>query len=102
MSTRRRTRSPATTTSTASSPSRAQARRSQAVLSRSSSLWRADRDYSPRMAEERRLVTVLFADVVESTELGEALDPEDLRALLGAYYALAKGVIANHGGTAEK
>ena len=34
------------------------------------------------MAEERRLVTVLFADVVGSTALGEALDPEDVRALL--------------------
>ena len=34
------------------------------------------------MAEERRIVTVLFADVVGSTALGEALDPEDVRALL--------------------
>ena len=35
------------------------------------------------MAEERRLVTVLFADVVGSTALGETLDPEDVRRPAG-------------------
>jgi class 3 adenylate cyclase len=35
------------------------------------------------MPEERRIVTILFADVTGSTELGESLDPEDVRALLG-------------------
>jgi class 3 adenylate cyclase len=54
------------------------------------------------MAEERRLVTILFSDVAGSTALGEELDPEDLRALLGLYYAIAKDVIAEHGGTLEK
>ncbi|HEU4671421.1 MAG TPA: adenylate/guanylate cyclase domain-containing protein [Candidatus Limnocylindrales bacterium] len=54
------------------------------------------------MSEERRLVTVLFADVVGSTALGEALDPEDLRALLGRYYAIAREVVDGHGGTVEK
>ncbi|MDQ3879993.1 MAG: AAA family ATPase [Chloroflexota bacterium] len=52
--------------------------------------------------EERRLVTVLFADVVGSTELGESLDPEDLRALLGRFFAIARDVVAAHGGTVEK
>jgi class 3 adenylate cyclase/tetratricopeptide (TPR) repeat protein len=52
--------------------------------------------------EERRVVTVLFADVTESTELGEALDPEDVRSLLGAYYAVAKDIVGTHGGTLEK
>jgi class 3 adenylate cyclase len=52
--------------------------------------------------EERRLVTVLFADVTGSTALGESTDPEDLRALLGRYYAIAREVIAEHGGTLEK
>ncbi|HEY8870236.1 MAG TPA: adenylate/guanylate cyclase domain-containing protein [Candidatus Limnocylindrales bacterium] len=54
------------------------------------------------MPEERRLVTVLFADVVGSTALGEELDPEDMRALLGRYFAIATDVVASHGGTLEK
>jgi len=54
------------------------------------------------VTEERRIVTVLFADVTGSTALGETLDPEDMRALLRAYYAIAKDVVAVHGGTVEK
>jgi class 3 adenylate cyclase len=54
------------------------------------------------VAEERRLVTVLFADVVGSTELGETLDPEDMRRLLARYYGIAKDVVESHGGTLEK
>src|SRR6266487_2671444 len=54
------------------------------------------------MAEERRLVTILFADVVGSTTLGDSLDPEDLRALLARYYGLARDVIGARGGTVEK
>ena len=34
---------------------------------------------------ERRLVTVMFADITGSTPLGEALDPEDLTEVLGSY-----------------
>jgi class 3 adenylate cyclase len=54
------------------------------------------------MSEERRLVTVLFADVTGSTSLGETLDPEDLRALLARYYDIARDVVAAHDGTLEK
>ncbi len=54
------------------------------------------------MTEERRLVTILFADVRGSTTLGESMDPEDLRALLGRYYSIAREVIAEYGGTLEK
>ncbi|HEX2625739.1 MAG TPA: adenylate/guanylate cyclase domain-containing protein, partial [Candidatus Limnocylindrales bacterium] len=54
------------------------------------------------MAEERRLVTVLFADVVGSTALGEALDPEDVRALLGRLYGIATEAVERHGGRVEK
>jgi class 3 adenylate cyclase len=54
------------------------------------------------MTEERRLVTVLFADVTGSTALGDELDPEDLRVLLSRYYAIAKDVVTAHGGTVEK
>ncbi|MGH2508144.1 MAG: ATP-binding protein, partial [Ktedonobacteraceae bacterium] len=54
------------------------------------------------MSEERKLVTVLFADVTGSTSLGESLDPEDVRALMGRYYEHARGIISSYGGTLEK
>ena len=54
------------------------------------------------MAEERRLVTVLFADVVGSTALGESMDPEDLRQLLARFYEIARNVVETHEGTLEK
>src|SRR5438552_13836777 len=54
------------------------------------------------MPEERRLVTVVFADVVGSTSLGESLDPEDLRRLLARFYEIARSVIEAHAGTLEK
>src|SRR5437867_13284420 len=54
------------------------------------------------MPEERRVVTVLFADVTGSTALAERSDPEDVRAILGRYYAIAREVVAEHGGTLEK
>ena len=54
------------------------------------------------MTEERRLVTVLFVDVVGSTALGEALDPEDVRALLGRLFAIARDAVERHGGRVEK
>src|ERR1700692_1247516 len=54
------------------------------------------------MTDERRLVTVLFADVVGSTAMGEALDPEDVRALLARFFAIARDAIEQHGGQLEK
>jgi class 3 adenylate cyclase len=54
------------------------------------------------MPEERKLVTLLFTDVTGSTALGEALDPEDTRALMARYYGHARRVITEHGGTLEK
>jgi class 3 adenylate cyclase len=54
------------------------------------------------MAEERRLVTILFADVVGSTAMGEDLDPEDVRALLGRLFSIATDAIEQHGGRVEK
>ncbi len=54
------------------------------------------------MTEERRIVTVLFADVAGSTALGEQIDPEDMRTLLARFYSIAREVIAAHGGTLEK
>jgi class 3 adenylate cyclase len=54
------------------------------------------------MAEERRLVTVLFADVTSSTALGESIDPEALRGLLGRFFNTAREIVQSHGGTVEK
>jgi class 3 adenylate cyclase/tetratricopeptide (TPR) repeat protein len=51
-----------------------------------------------RPAAERRQLTVLFCDLVGSTALSEALDPEDLRALIGAYQAVAGRMIGRYDG----
>ena len=53
-------------------------------------------------SEERKVATILFADVMGSTELGERLDPERLRALLRTYFAAMSDVISLWGGTLEK
>lgn len=53
-------------------------------------------------AEERRIVTILFADLANSTALADTLDAEEMRALLGGYFALMANQIHRHGGTVEK
>ena len=52
--------------------------------------------------EERRIVTVLFADMAGSTALTEQLDPEEMRGLLQRYYTIARESVEQHGGTVEK
>lgn len=52
--------------------------------------------------DERRLVTVVFADVVGSTTLSDDMDPEDTRALMGRYFGHATTVIESVGGRLEK
>ncbi len=54
------------------------------------------------MHETRKTVTLLFADVVASTELGERLDPEALRQVMSRYFAEMAGIVETHGGTVEK
>src|SRR5438876_7134076 len=53
-------------------------------------------------ARERKLATVLFADLVGSTELGGSLDPEQTRDLLDRFYDGMAAEIALGGGTVEK
>jgi class 3 adenylate cyclase/tetratricopeptide (TPR) repeat protein len=53
-------------------------------------------------SEERRIVTVLFADIANSTPLADVLDPEELRGLLSAFFAAMSREIHRHGGTVEK
>jgi class 3 adenylate cyclase len=55
-----------------------------------------------RDVEERRVVTVLFADLVGFTSRAEDLDPEDVRAILSRYYARLRADLEAHGGTVEK
>ena len=56
---------------------------------------------SPR-GEERRIVTVLFVDLVGSTAAAETLDPEDVRAVLSRYHDRVRTVIEGFGGIVEK
>jgi class 3 adenylate cyclase/predicted ATPase len=51
---------------------------------------------------ERRQLTVMFCDLVGSTALSAQLDPEDLRALIGAYHRCAAAVIERSGGFVAK
>jgi class 3 adenylate cyclase/tetratricopeptide (TPR) repeat protein len=52
--------------------------------------------------EERKVVTVLFTDLVGFTSRAEELDPEDVRAMLAPYYARLREQIEHRGGTVEK
>ncbi len=51
---------------------------------------------------ERKLVTVLYADLVGHTEIGTRTDPEEWRTLLKAYFAEMAKPIERYGGTVEK
>src|SRR5262245_20173167 len=52
--------------------------------------------------EERKVVTVLFCDLVGFTGRAESMDPEDVRALLSAYHERVRRELERHGGTVEK
>jgi class 3 adenylate cyclase len=56
----------------------------------------------PSAYEERKVVTVLFADLVGFTSRAEQMDPEDVRALLSPYYAGLRAELERFGGTVEK
>src|SRR5690348_12858848 len=51
---------------------------------------------------ERRLVSVLFADLVGFTTLSEHRDPEEVRELLSEYFDRCRSLIERYGGTVEK
>ena len=51
---------------------------------------------------ERRLVTVLFADLVGFTPLAESRDAEEVRDILSSYFDRMRGIVERHGGTVEK
>ena len=53
-------------------------------------------------AAARKTVSVLFCDLASSTALGEQLDPEPLRELMGRWYEAMQSAVERHGGTVEK
>ncbi|HWT34866.1 MAG TPA: adenylate/guanylate cyclase domain-containing protein [Paraburkholderia sp.] len=64
-----------------------------------------DRPVAPTVstpANERRQVTVLFADLCGFTALSQTLDPEELRELIGHFTGLVDGIVLAYGGTIDK
>ncbi|HEY2769329.1 MAG TPA: adenylate/guanylate cyclase domain-containing protein, partial [Solirubrobacteraceae bacterium] len=57
---------------------------------------------TPTSIAERRLVSVLFADLVGFTTLSEHRDPEEVRDLLSRYFDRCRSLIGRYGGTVEK
>jgi class 3 adenylate cyclase len=54
------------------------------------------------IGEERKIVTVLFVDLVGFTAQAESLDPEDVRGVLAPYHAHVREELERRGGTVEK
>ena len=57
---------------------------------------------APSLHEERKVVTVLFCDLVGFTAASEAADPEDVRSRIRPYHARLRQEIERYGGTVEK
>ena len=57
---------------------------------------------APSQQEERKIVSVLFCDLVGFTASSETADPEDVRSRLRPYHALLREEIERYGGTVEK
>ncbi len=57
---------------------------------------------SAQPAEERRVITAVFTDVIGSTASAEQLDPEDVHARLSPYFARVRRELEGFGGTVEK
>jgi class 3 adenylate cyclase/tetratricopeptide (TPR) repeat protein len=53
-------------------------------------------------AAERRLVSVLFADLVGFTSFSESRDAEEVRDILSSYFDRMRAVVERHGGVVEK
>ena len=56
----------------------------------------------PATPSERRIVSVLFADLVGFTTLAEGLDPEDLATIQDAYFATVREIVGRYRGSLEK
>lgn len=56
----------------------------------------------PGVVAERRLCSILFADLVGFTPLSESKDPEEVREILSRYFEVARRTISRYGGVVEK
>lgn len=57
---------------------------------------------SAPVEDVRKTVALLFCDVSGSTALGDQLDPEALRSVMGEYFSVARDAVQRHGGVVEK
>jgi DNA-binding SARP family transcriptional activator len=73
-----------------------------AILRQDESLLLEEAPLARPAMQFRRLVTILFVDVVESMALAEALDPEALGRVLQSYFETVSAALTRHGGTVEK
>jgi class 3 adenylate cyclase/tetratricopeptide (TPR) repeat protein len=62
----------------------------------------AELSAAPSIEDARKVVTVVFSDLADSTAIGHALDPESLRRLMGRYYQEMRVVLERHGARVEK
>jgi predicted ATPase/class 3 adenylate cyclase len=62
----------------------------------------ADTGRGPSAVAERRLVSILFADLVGFTTIAERRDPEEVRDILSTYFDRMREIVSRHGGTIEK
>jgi class 3 adenylate cyclase len=70
-----------------------------AILRQDPALRLSDRAPAPA---QRKLATILFADLADSTGLAMSLDPETWRTVQRRYFEAASAAVARHGGTTEK
>jgi len=73
-----------------------------AILRQDESLLLEEAPLAKPAMQFRRLVTILFVDVVESMALAEMLDPEALGQVLQRYFETVSAALTRHGGTVEK
>ena len=73
-----------------------------AILRQDESLLLDEAPLARPAMQFRRLVTILFVDVVESMALAEKLDPEALGRVLRRYFETVSAALTRHGGTVEK
>jgi predicted ATPase/class 3 adenylate cyclase len=77
-------------------------RKGAVVLAERARSLPAGEEPAVQQEQVRRTVTVVFADLVDSTTLGERLDPESLHSVLTRYSERCAAALERHGGTVEK
>src|SRR5260221_3706256 len=80
----------------------AQAPAPAAPAARTGASLKVAAETSDALLEQRKVVTILFADLSGSTPLAEKLDPEELRGILGSYFGALARQIQRYEGTIDK